>query len=842
MLLTDLLQSNTLLTLFFVTAYLFRPESFAWVIVQHAPGAFARFCDAVYSFSLILADGKLTTASCLILTSTIIFMHKYGVWSSPLSSLLAIPGPKSTQEEVDQRLPTPMKSNKSKAARKGSRKRMGSLGRVNQKSKSKSMASGNKPSLLLDSRSPQTEAPEKENHIDMQRDIAGLKLDDGDFEQSQGSVESLRSMKYQDLDKSPAVSVSDCFKSPNSCEEDFSDPTKTNSTNQSEVDVCTMERNRAETVSSGSCERANTRTPLKVNAKIINAKGDATIESSTRPCTKSAKASSNDRKNSYPFPISNQLEEDQDETFGPENHYCQDQKAEQIVALRFNDWPQPQLKGSHKISLEKKETEEESTKLNCVDNNKESTNHKFGWKRVIAKGRNDSNKNNRMDHRIENGDSTNCNLHSRGTDQTYRSYALSAQHDSLAQKRPYMSSLPETVIDSSCTETLNLCHSVTGKKKGSSLTKNHVSLRPLQPTKERPVRKKKTSSGDKSTLEGKDRVRKMVAHTAPATSWRRHDHNLPCDSARNSHVYTREEKQESIKAWSSRSNDPSAAQAKLKNQEEQMHHDNYRLESQSPSSGDLQGFLRRLDLEDYLDKFQAERLDLETLHMLNVQDLDRLGLPLGPKKRFEMELSAFRSQQNWQISRLPSEIKNDEPVHRNKFTSVSFDSKQDLRADSPAFTPSSTLSSAHPPGYRHSTPFHQQHSPSVPEHLPVAIAMRDTRNSTEFDSMQHGNRYQNAAQLFTNSGPRVSPSYPTLYQPPLAIPVNGLSSQTLDQSSTSMYYPHQKDQQYFYHHHQHAATHAQSHFTPMLPRTKQEVELDLSRIASQMSNSVLDFD
>ncbi len=57
-------------------------------------------------------------------------------------------------------------------------------------------------------------------------------------------------------------------------------------------------------------------------------------------------------------------------------------------------------------------------------------------------------------------------------------------------------------------------------------------------------------------------------------------------------------------------------------------------------TGDIEQWLRRLDLEKYLDVFVENELRPSDLPDLNEGDLKELGIPLGPRKRI---LSAIQS-------------------------------------------------------------------------------------------------------------------------------------------------------------------------------------------------------
>mmetsp|Transcript_6152 Transcript_6152/g.9621 ORF Transcript_6152/g.9621 Transcript_6152/m.9621 type:complete len:535 (-) Transcript_6152:1980-3584(-) len=69
--------------------------------------------------------------------------------------------------------------------------------------------------------------------------------------------------------------------------------------------------------------------------------------------------------------------------------------------------------------------------------------------------------------------------------------------------------------------------------------------------------------------------------------------------------------------------------------------------TRTQDSGDkLTQFLRELNLEEYRDKFAAEKLDLETLHLLSERDLECLDLPLGSRKRIHLALEQSKRRDN----------------------------------------------------------------------------------------------------------------------------------------------------------------------------------------------------
>ena len=48
----------------------------------------------------------------------------------------------------------------------------------------------------------------------------------------------------------------------------------------------------------------------------------------------------------------------------------------------------------------------------------------------------------------------------------------------------------------------------------------------------------------------------------------------------------------------------------------------------------LNRWLQKIGLEDYYSKFRQEKITLKEVHSLNEQDLKKLGLPMGARKRF----------------------------------------------------------------------------------------------------------------------------------------------------------------------------------------------------------------
>ena len=52
----------------------------------------------------------------------------------------------------------------------------------------------------------------------------------------------------------------------------------------------------------------------------------------------------------------------------------------------------------------------------------------------------------------------------------------------------------------------------------------------------------------------------------------------------------------------------------------------------------LEQFLNELDLGKYLDRFTEEEIALSDLALLKDEDLEKLGIPMGPRRRV---LAAF---------------------------------------------------------------------------------------------------------------------------------------------------------------------------------------------------------
>jgi hypothetical protein len=56
---------------------------------------------------------------------------------------------------------------------------------------------------------------------------------------------------------------------------------------------------------------------------------------------------------------------------------------------------------------------------------------------------------------------------------------------------------------------------------------------------------------------------------------------------------------------------------------------------------DVAAWLRGLGLERYEDAFRANEVDWEVLPELNEGDLEKLGLPLGPRKKLLRAIAAL---------------------------------------------------------------------------------------------------------------------------------------------------------------------------------------------------------
>ncbi len=48
---------------------------------------------------------------------------------------------------------------------------------------------------------------------------------------------------------------------------------------------------------------------------------------------------------------------------------------------------------------------------------------------------------------------------------------------------------------------------------------------------------------------------------------------------------------------------------------------------------DIRQWLEELGLGQYADAFEAEKIDVEALGYLGEDDLEKLGLPMGPRKK-----------------------------------------------------------------------------------------------------------------------------------------------------------------------------------------------------------------
>jgi hypothetical protein len=55
-------------------------------------------------------------------------------------------------------------------------------------------------------------------------------------------------------------------------------------------------------------------------------------------------------------------------------------------------------------------------------------------------------------------------------------------------------------------------------------------------------------------------------------------------------------------------------------------------ETSSSYTGDIEAFLQNLKLEEFIDLFNREKIDMESLFLLNEIDLKNMGLPLGPMR------------------------------------------------------------------------------------------------------------------------------------------------------------------------------------------------------------------
>ena len=59
---------------------------------------------------------------------------------------------------------------------------------------------------------------------------------------------------------------------------------------------------------------------------------------------------------------------------------------------------------------------------------------------------------------------------------------------------------------------------------------------------------------------------------------------------------------------------------------------------------DIAAWLRSLGLERYEETFRDNEIDWEVLPELNEADLERLGLPLGPRKKLLKAIAADRAR------------------------------------------------------------------------------------------------------------------------------------------------------------------------------------------------------
>src|SRR5262245_12004643 len=65
-----------------------------------------------------------------------------------------------------------------------------------------------------------------------------------------------------------------------------------------------------------------------------------------------------------------------------------------------------------------------------------------------------------------------------------------------------------------------------------------------------------------------------------------------------------------------------------------------RFESAEPMSVSISDWLREIGLEQYIELFIQNEVDLQTLKVLTDDDLKELGLPFGPRKRVQAALRA----------------------------------------------------------------------------------------------------------------------------------------------------------------------------------------------------------
>nr|KAG5693514.1 hypothetical protein BaRGS_006216 [Batillaria attramentaria] len=65
----------------------------------------------------------------------------------------------------------------------------------------------------------------------------------------------------------------------------------------------------------------------------------------------------------------------------------------------------------------------------------------------------------------------------------------------------------------------------------------------------------------------------------------------------------------------------------------------------------LEGLLEKVGLQEKMDVFHREQIDLESLSMCSEQDLKDLGLPLGPRKKLQLVLQEEKGKKEKKTAR-----------------------------------------------------------------------------------------------------------------------------------------------------------------------------------------------
>ena len=73
---------------------------------------------------------------------------------------------------------------------------------------------------------------------------------------------------------------------------------------------------------------------------------------------------------------------------------------------------------------------------------------------------------------------------------------------------------------------------------------------------------------------------------------------------------------------------------------------------------DIRQWLIGLELSEYAERFEAEKVDLDVAIALTEKDLEKLGVPMGPRKKLLWAIEALRATRRTHPAAAPIFMRN----------------------------------------------------------------------------------------------------------------------------------------------------------------------------------------